>query len=60
MFEGKQGSTRRAATANAIERYFRGKGVLLPVAAVDSVSVLANVMPMRDTDLLAAMPLQRK
>ncbi|WP_454739494.1 LysR family transcriptional regulator [Cupriavidus necator] len=40
-----------------IERYFREQGVTPPVAAIDSVSVLANVMLMRDTDLLAAMPL---
>ncbi len=41
----------------AIERYFREQDVMPPLAAVDSVSVLANFMLLRDTDLLAAMPL---
>jgi len=40
-----------------IESYFRDQGVPPPAAAIDSVSVLANVMLIRDTDLLAAMPL---
>lgn len=40
-----------------IERYFRELGLQPPTAHVDSVSVLANVMLLRDSDLLAAMPL---
>lgn len=41
----------------AIERYFREQDVMPPLAAVDSVSILANFMLLRDSDLLAAMPL---
>ncbi|MNT23415.1 HTH-type transcriptional regulator GbpR [compost metagenome] len=49
--------SRGAPLRQTIERYFRDKDLAPPLAVMESVSVLANVTLMRDTDLLAAMPL---
>ncbi|WP_373377319.1 LysR substrate-binding domain-containing protein [Cupriavidus nantongensis] len=48
---------RDAPLRHTIERYFREEGLAAPFAMIESVSVLANAILMRDTDLLAAMPL---
>lgn len=40
-----------------IERYFREHGLQPPTGDVDSISILANVVLLRGTNLVAAMPL---
>ena len=49
--------TRGAPLRQEIENYFRAQRVTPPVPVVESVSVIANAVLMRDTDLVAMLPL---